>query len=273
MTIIHEDRLSDSPYVELVTQGHTASAGSTIRPAESHWHMVIRQLYGDIQLLVVGPHSSAGTISYGEGAELLWIKFKLGVFMPHLPTRRHTDLETPLPGAASQSFWLKGSAWQFPDYDNVETFVHRLVREEILVRDSVVSGVLEGHLHHVPPRTVRHRFLQATGLTQGQIFQMERAQQAAEQLQQGASILDTVHDLGYFDQPHLTRALKQWIGYTPAQIIRNSRPEACHSIQDTSFISGYDADILIAARQEMTHGYGWRRLLDVGGWLYRRAER
>jgi len=248
MTIIHEERSSDSPYVELVTRGRTASTGTTIRPAESHWHMIIRKLYGDIQLLVVGPLSSAGIISYGEGAELLWIKFKLGVFMPHLPTRKNVDVETPLPGAASRSFWLKGSAWQFPDYENVETFVRRLAHEEVLVRDPVVSEVLQGRPHHVPPRTVRHRFLQATGLTQSQIFQMQRAQQAEALLQQGASILDTVHDLGYFDQPHLTRSLKQWIGYTPAQIIRNSRPEACHSIQDASFISGYDADILVAAR-------------------------
>ncbi|MCC7450076.1 MAG: helix-turn-helix domain-containing protein [Anaerolineae bacterium] len=248
MTIIHEERSSDSPYVELVMQGRTVSGGATIRPAESHWHMVIRKLYGDIQLLVVGPLSSAGVISYGEGAELLWIKFKLGVFMPHLPTRKNVDVETPLPGAASRSFWLKGSAWQFPDYDNVETFVARLGHEEVLVCDPVVSGVLQGHLHHVPPRTVRHRFLQATGLAQSQIFQMERAQQATAQLQQGASILDTVHDLGYFDQPHLTRSLKQWIGYTPAQIIRNSRPEACYSMQDADLVSDYEADTLSAAR-------------------------
>jgi hypothetical protein len=33
------------------------------------------------------------------------------------------------PEQRAQSFWLNGSAWQFPDYDNVETFVDRLVRE------------------------------------------------------------------------------------------------------------------------------------------------
>jgi methylphosphotriester-DNA--protein-cysteine methyltransferase len=39
-------------------------------------------------------------------------------------------------------------------------------------------------------------------------------------LQQGVSILDTVDQAGYFDQPHLTRALKHLMGQTPAQIIR-----------------------------------------------------
>ena len=37
-------------------------------------------------------------------------------------------------------------------------------------------------------------------------------------LRQGCSILDTVEDAGYFDQPHLTRALKRWVGHTPAQV-------------------------------------------------------
>jgi methylphosphotriester-DNA--protein-cysteine methyltransferase len=59
----------------------------------------------------------------------------------------------------------------------------------------------------------------ATGLRQNHIRQYKRAQQAARLLQQGVPILDTVYEAGYFDQPHLTRSLKQFIGYTPAQII------------------------------------------------------
>jgi hypothetical protein len=37
-------------------------------------------------------------------------------------------------------------------------------------------------------------------------------------LRHGVSILDTTYELGYLDQPHLTRSLKPWIGHTPAQI-------------------------------------------------------
>jgi methylphosphotriester-DNA--protein-cysteine methyltransferase len=77
----------------------------------------------------------------------------------------------------------------------------------------------------MPSRTVRHRFLRATGLSATHIRQMKRAQQAQALLQQGVSILDTVDEAGYFDQPHLTRSLKQFIGYTPAQIIRLRQPE------------------------------------------------
>jgi AraC-like DNA-binding protein len=214
------ERQSDSPYIETVTNGYTASAGSTIRPAESHWHMVVVRVQGKLQLLVVGALPQAGSVSWGADAEILWIKFRLGVFMPHLPVRNFVDNETPLPGATSCTFWLKGSAWQYPSYENVETFIDRLVRAEALVCDLVVDAALQGQSLPVSPRTVRHRFLQATGLSHNEIRQIERAQQAAASLRQGVSILDTVHEFGYFDQPHLTRSLKRWVGYTPAQLFQ-----------------------------------------------------
>ena len=222
MSILYEERLSDSPYVETITRGRTASDGSTIRPAESHWHMVFVRQDDSLRSLVVGPWTTAGVVSYTKGAELLWIKFRLGTFMPHLPTRDFLDTETLLPEATSRSFWLHGSAWQFPDYENVETFVDRLVRRDVLVRDPAVDAVLQGHPQAMASRTVRHRFLRATGLPQSHIQQIERAQRAAALLRQGTSILDAVDEAGYFDQPHLTRALKQWVGHTPAQIARMS---------------------------------------------------
>jgi len=180
--------------------------------------MVFVKLNGCMRPFFVGPLTTAGVVFYTEGAELLWIKFKLGSFMPHLPARDFLDVETILPAAASNSFWLKGSVWQFPDYENVETFINRLVREDVLVRDPVVNAALHDQLPEMSSRTVRHRFLRTTGLTQSHIHQIERAQRAAALFQQGVSILDTVYEAGYFDQPHLTRSLKRFVGKTPAQL-------------------------------------------------------
>ena len=187
--------------------------------------MVLVRHNGNVRLLIVGPLTKAGVVSYTAGAELLWIRSKLGVFMPHLPARDVLDVETILPGAARHSFWLHGSAWQFPDYDNVETFIDRLVRDDVLVRDPVVNAALHDQLLAMSSRTVRHRFLRATGLTQSYIRQMQRARQATALLEQGVSIPDTMYEAGYFDQPHLTRSLKHFIGYTPAQILRRRTPE------------------------------------------------
>ena len=247
MTIDFEERPSDSPYIESVTRGRTLSAGAPIRPAETHWHMVFTRVHGEIMPFVVGPWSTAGVVEYGAGAEILWIKFSLGTFMPHQPTRDLLDSETRLPEGTGQSFWLKSTTWRLPDFENVETFVDWLVRAEVLVHDPVVSAALEDRLPEMPSRTVRHRFLRATGQTQGHIRQMRRAQHAAALLQQGVSILDAVDEAGYFDQPHLTRALKQFIGYTPAQIVRMSQA-ACHSVQDSASELDYATDVLTEVR-------------------------
>src|SRR5574341_962347 len=227
-----EARPSDSPYVEMVTQGYTVGTGVTTRPAETNWHMVLVKHQGGVALKVVGPLTASGVVPFGEGVELLWIKFKLGTFMPHMPAVSIRDVETTLPRVSCRSFWLKGSAREFPTLENVDAFVERLVRDEVLVFDPLIGAVLEGRSHGLAPRTVRHRFLQATGMTQNQIYQFERAQQAAALLRQGVPILDVVEDAGYFDQPQLTRSVKRWIGYTPAQIIQMSRP-ACHFVQDS----------------------------------------
>jgi hypothetical protein len=186
--------------------------------------MVIVRQDGNARLLVVGPWTTAGVASWTEGAEILWVRFKLGTFMPHLAMRNVLDTETILPEATSRSFWLKGSAWQFPDQENAETLVERLVRNDVLVRDPVVNAAIQDRPQALSPRTVRHRFLRATGLTQSRVRQVERAQRAAALLQQGVSIPDAVYELGYFDQPHLTRSLKQWVGHTPAQVVRLSKP-------------------------------------------------
>ena len=120
---------------------------------------------------------------------------------------------------------LSGYGWQLPDYDNADTFVDWLVRKDLLARDPLVDAALQGQMQDRDLRTIQRRFLRATGLTQSAVRQIERARYATHLLQQGVSILDTVEQAGYFDQPHLTRSLKHFIGQTPAQIREQSRPE------------------------------------------------
>jgi methylphosphotriester-DNA--protein-cysteine methyltransferase len=120
---------------------------------------------------------------------------------------------------------LCGSAWHFPDYDNADTFVEHLVREGLLVREPAIDAALQGHLQDLSLRSIQRRFLQTAGVTQSTARQIERARYATLLLQQGVSIPDTIYEAGYFDQPHLTRALKYYIGQAPAQIVRQSKSE------------------------------------------------
>lgn len=225
MSATFEGRLSDSPYIEMVWRGRVERDYSPVCPADVRWNLLFVKYNGKVQVSVEGPTTKSVLKNQFEGSEFLVIKFALGAFMPILPASNFVDEAAMLPEGAGKSFWLNSSTWQLPDYDNAETFVDRLVREELLVRDPIVTAVLQDQPPAISPRTVRRRFLFATGLTQGSIRQIERAQQAAALLEKGTPILDAVYEVGYADQPHLTRSLRRFYGQTPAQIARVSQPE------------------------------------------------
>lgn len=224
MSAIFEGRLSDSPYIEMIWRGRVEHDYSPVCPADVRWNLLFAKRNGRIQVTAEGATTQFVPKNQSEGSEFLVIKFKLGTFMPYLPARNLLNGDAILPKAASKSFWLNGAAWQYPDFDNAEAFVARLVRDDVLVHDPVVNAVLQDHSLEWSSRTVRRRFLRATGLTPTAIQQIERAQKAAALLEQGVPILDAVYQAGYADQPHLTRSLRRFIGNTPAQIARVSQP-------------------------------------------------
>jgi len=226
MNFDFDERPSDSPFVERIWRTQSERSGSFVSTAENHWEMVVTTYQGKTTFTVRGPETKATPADYPADAEFFGIVFKHGAFMPHLPLIKLLDRnDSTLPEASSQSFWLHGSAWQFPDFDNADTFVARLVRQGLLVREPVVEAVLQNRPLDMSLRSVQRRFLQATGLTRGTFDQIERARQAVALLGQGLSIADAVYHAGYADQPHLTRSLKHFIGQTPAQILRADKSE------------------------------------------------
>jgi AraC-like DNA-binding protein len=225
MSFSFEERPSDSPYVKRIWRARTESVGTLISQAATHCEMVVTRYKGKTTVTVRGPETKARPLPvHSVGAEYFGITFITGAFIPQLPPKElvnHSDVN--LPEASNQSFWLDSSTWQIPNYENVDTFIDKLVRENLLVHEPVVEAVLKGGSPGLSIRSVQYRFLQATGLTLATIRQIKRARLAAALLEQGVSILDTVHLASYSDQPHLTRALKRYIGQTPAQIARMSQ--------------------------------------------------
>ena len=226
MLFTFDERLSGSPFVERIWCAQSERTGDFLSVAASQWEMVVSKYRGQTTITVRGPETKVTPMHVTlVGGEFFGIIFKYGAFMPRFPVSDLVDGDVDLPDASSKSFWLNGAAWQFPNYENADTFVRRLVREEILVCDRIVESALRSESLEMSTRTVQRHFLQATGLTHGSIRQIERARHATMLLQGGVSILDTVEQAGYSDQAHLTRTLKHLIGKTPAQVINKSEPE------------------------------------------------
>lgn len=215
-------RLSDSPFVEAIYQTRSVGGGSFISNATTQWEMVITKQTGKIMISLRGPETKASPAPIPEDAEFLGIIFKHGTFMPHLPGSKLVDAEIHLPETSKNSFHLFGDSWEFPSFENVDTFADRLLRKELVLRDQVVEDVLQGKTQDLSPRSIQRRFLHVTGLTYKSIQQIERARQAISLLQSGVPILDATYQVGYFDQAHLTNSLRRFYGQTPAQIIQSA---------------------------------------------------
>jgi AraC-like DNA-binding protein len=224
MFIIFEDRASDSAFIERVWRCHSERAGPFLSIAASHWEMVVMRYRGNTTITVRGPETRATTADCPAEGVWMGIRFKLGTFMPQLPVseiRNRSDLT--LPGATAHSFWLNGSAWEYPDFENAETFVSRLIHDGLIVYDPTVAAVLQGQMKNFSLRSAQRHFLQAAGMTYSAYRQIERARLATNLLKRGVSILDTVNEAGYYDQAHLSRSLKYLIGQTPANIARGDQ--------------------------------------------------
>ena len=224
MLLMFEDRLSDSPFVERVWRSRSERAGTFLSVAASHFEMALTRHEGRTFVTLRGPETRATTADCPADGDWLGIRFKLGTFIPALlPGNLLDRRDVTLPGASKRAFWLNGSAWEYPDFENADVFVARLARKGVIARDAIVDDVLHGHARTLSIRSTQRHFLRATGVTCSTWRQIERARHATNLLREGGSILDTVHHAGYFDQPHLTRSLTYRIGQTPAEIMRASR--------------------------------------------------
>jgi len=219
MIIIPEERFVESPYIEWVAHGYTVANGLTMRPAGYNWHLIFTRHEGVLRSLVVGALEAARPLDYIAGAETLWIQFKVGTFMPHLPATDTLNREITLSAGSGNNFWLEGKVWEIPTFENAETFVKRLVRIGAVTCDPLIEAALRDELAPTPARTLRYRFQHSTGLGQHHIRQIQRAQRAVELLRQGIPIVETAHELGYADQSHLTHSLKRFLGSTPGEIV------------------------------------------------------
>lgn len=219
-----QDRASDHPFVEKVWRCHTDRGDRFLSIAANSFEMVFTRLRRKSFLTLRGPETTTTPFDCPEEGQWVGIRFKPGTFMPRfLPGSLRDHNDVTLPPATGQSFWLNGSALEYPSFDNAESLVKRLTKLDILSRDPIVEDTLLRRPRELSLRSGQRHFLRSTGVTYATFRQIERARYATILLRDGVPILDVVSRLGYFDQAHLTRSLKRFIGETPSEIIQRQR--------------------------------------------------
>jgi AraC-like DNA-binding protein len=219
-----EDRDSDHPFVEKIWRCHNDRADTFLSIAANSFEMVVTRLGGRSFLTLRGPETAATLVDCPADGQWIGIRFKPGTFMPRfLPGSLRDHNDVTLPPATGQSFWLNGSALEYPSFDNAESLVKRLAKSGMLSRNPIAEDTLLRRARELSLRSAQRHFLRSTGVTYATFRQIERARYATILLREGVPILDVVSRLGYFDQAHLTRSLRRFIGEAPAKIMQRQR--------------------------------------------------
>jgi hypothetical protein len=215
--------------------------------ASETWGLVFWEQDGASFAAVSGPESRSSSAPVPPYAQFTGIQFAVGTSLRMLPMSALLDSGIELSDTRPTSFALHSSRWETPHIDDAEALVARLVREEVLVRDPVVTAALDRPVPIASVRTVERRFRAATGLTRGGIDQIRRARAAAELLMSGAETASVVQSCHYYDEPHLARALRRFVGRTAGQLrsgaggaiaLSPSADDVVHGLDDAVGVSG-----------------------------------
>ncbi|MEV6278640.1 AraC family transcriptional regulator [Nocardia sp. NPDC051832] len=215
-------RASDSRWIDAVWTCRSEQVSEMTSVATENWGLVFWEHEGKTYAGISGPESRTDTAPVPAGASFTGIQFALGTSLRAVATPDLVDSGILLPDVTGGSFWMHGARWETPHPDDAEALVDRLVRAGVVVRDPLVAEVLQGRPPAATDRTLERRFRSATGLTRGAVRQIGRARSAALLLNAGENPSDVVDKLGYYDEPHLARALRRYVGRTAGQLREGS---------------------------------------------------
>jgi hypothetical protein len=221
MSVHRERRGSDSPFIASITHVAYDDAVNDETTPDGLWDIVIQRHAGKLAVLQTGLITKPVALDYLPGDEYLSISFKPGVYMPRLPGVQMVDRAVFRPPTSKRAFALDREVLEIPTFENAEGLVDRLVEGDIIVRDEIVAGVAEGRRAAMSPRSVQRHFQHALGVTPKQLAQIHRACRAVDLLKRGRPAAEAAAELGYADQPHMTRSLKRLMGRTPGEIARS----------------------------------------------------
>ena len=213
-------RASDSPLVQHVTEVEYGAPTRELSTPDGCWDIVVMRRGGDTFVLQTGLLSRPVILENAPGDSYLAISFRPGVFMPALPGAQMLDRGVARPLASASRFAVDREVVEIPTFENAEGLVNRLLRRGLLARDALVESAAEGHPLAISPRAMQRHFALTLGMTPKRFAQIQRSCRAVDLLARGVPPAAVAAELGYADQPHLTRSLKIIMGRTPGELAR-----------------------------------------------------
>ena len=215
MGFAYEEKLSQSPLVDVFWRTEDLSQGVYISSADARWDMLFTRYHdGKKRVLLCGPSFKTSQVPYSCGNKHIGICFQPWAIFTDIPMTTMLNVSKTLPMPSEDTFVLQGITWKFPTYENVDEFVANLEKQGLLKADPIVRGVLENKPVDMSLRSIQRHFMKVMGMSPRRVRQITAARKAVKLLQQGRTLSEVAFDLNYADLPHMTRMLRRFTGYT-----------------------------------------------------------
>ena|ERR1041385_1390215 len=170
------------------------------------------------RVILRGPETKPRDELVVPGFTRTTIRLHPGVLLRGFPAQKFINRSLMLPADVAGRFWLEGALLQFPDFDNAERLIDQLYNLGYL-RHGISSSMNVQAVKGLSTRSYYRLIKRTSGLSPYQLHQLQRIHQALKLLKEGMPATKVAAELDFVDQSHLTHAAKQFLGYTPNQLL------------------------------------------------------
>lgn len=205
------ERKSSSPFIETVWSCEALAPTTRTVLADACISIALVEYDTKAYVSLIGPKTKPSHVSLPSGHKTTTIRLKPGVCIKNFPAQSLIDDTLDIPADVSSHFLFDGNDLSFPDFHSAERLIEELTRLGYL--DYRTPGGT------ISPKSHSRHIKRTTGLSPYQLYQLQRIHQALRLLKRGVPAVEVASELDFVDQPHLIRASRQFLGYTPKHLM------------------------------------------------------
>lgn len=189
-----------------------------IVPADPCVSIILVQSDASAEVIIRGPETAPRSEILLPGYTWIGIRLHPGVQLKSFPTQQLTDSFRILPADSNGQFQFEGTLLQFPSFSNAQELIKQM--HDLGYISGKALNSQESPQKVMSSKSYSRFVKRSTGLAPYKLYQLQRMSEALRLLRQGTPAVTVASELGFADQAHLTRAAKQFLGYTPKELVR-----------------------------------------------------
>lgn len=170
------------------------------------------------KIVLRGPETKPRNEHYMPGTTWIGIRLYPGVKLKNFPAQKYLDCSRPIRANDNGRFLFGGTWFNFPEFNSAEKLIEQMRDLGYVSGNAIdVQGV---SVEEMSTKAYSRYIKQNTGLSPYKLHQLQRMTKVFKLIQDGVPLSIIASDEGFADQAHLHRAVRQYLGHTPKELLR-----------------------------------------------------